>query len=351
VNVPINTIGVLANLLALLVLQNKEFNIPLYKYLRVYCINSFIVNLTTLLLFTSNTSHLFEWSNTELSFDLFIYGLVPVNDTAYFFGSALDIFISLDRIGTFKKDLNKCMHKLSPYTLSFIVLICCLAIGFPFFFVYAPFSLTMNLNETFAQTVWFGGVTSYGKSHIGTILTFIIYPIRDIFLMVVEILVNIAFVYFIREYMHNRLRLLSKSSSVTEIGNVTVHRGNFKTRLRISLMKKTDSKPDEPQQPENAFASQASQKVNKERVSKLDRKLSVMVVIMCVFSVIEHLFYITCCAYPYFGSDAIMFHLLYYLAFLVMSIKHSLNLFLFYIFNCKFRSSFIKLFKRKSQST
>jgi hypothetical protein len=201
----------------------------------------------------------------------------------------------------------------------------------------------MNLNETFAQTVWFGGVTSYGTSEVGTILTFIIYGIRDIFLMVVEILVNIASAYFLKQYIDKKSKLLNTPHTALALGINTVHPESLSAQQGTSKTNKTDSKPDKA---ENALTSQTVARPNTGKVSKSDRKLCVMVVIMCVLSGIEHFFYITCCAYPYFGSDAIVFHFLYYLCFLAMSIKHSLNLFLFFIFNNKFRSSCLKLFKK-----
>jgi hypothetical protein len=328
--VPTNTIGVIFNLLALIVLQDKEFSIRLYDFLRVYCTNSLILNLFTLFVFVCNTSRIFDWSNTGGAYEFVIYAIIPINSLCYFFGTSLDILISLDRIGTFKKSVDKWM-KLSAYKMSLILLACCLVIDFPYFFEFAPYKLEVNLNATFVQTLWYGGVSGYASSTLGTVLNIIIFAIRDVLVVIAEIVLSVASVYFLKEYMKSKSKLLNKKTAIT----ATLVRTEA-----LTLEKKVTTNTNAPPVIAQAVVEQAS----KERVSNPDQKLSVMVLIMCLLSILEHVSVVAACLYLYFGSSQLVFRTIYFCSWESMALKHALNLPIFLVFNNKFRSICRKFF-------
>jgi hypothetical protein len=333
-NLPVNAIGVVFNLAALIVLQNREFEMRLYDYMRVYCANSFVENLISMLTFTANTPFILHWTNSQAAFTFFLYVNAAITNLCYFYGTALDILILLDRIGTFRNYVTKWI-KLSPYKTSLIAFICCLAIDFPYFFVYEPHSLTANLNATFVQTIWYVGNTVFAKGEAGTIITFVMYAVRDILLLPVEIVLNILSVYLLKEYIANRAKLLG-------VGNAAAG-GTVVTNLA-----QPQHLTAAPRTADNAKRAQSVvQTTSQERVSKPDLRLSIMVVIMCFLSILEHVFQILCVACPYFGSDAITFFTYIYLNYLMTDFKHAVNFFLFFIFNNKFRAVCVKFVKRE----
>jgi hypothetical protein len=352
VNVPVNAIGVIFNLLALLVLLDKEFAIPLYDYLRVYCANSFVLNLFTLFMFAANTPRIFAFSNTGDAERFFLYALVTTNNVVYFYGTALDILITFDRIGTFKPKAIKWL-KLSPYKTCLIIFVVCLVIDFPYLFVFVPCSLTVKVNATFLETVWYPCTSEYANSELGTIVTFIIYAIRDILLTVAEIALNVASVYFLKEYMSRRAKLLNNKPAVTANTAVPAERlspvnhkvtktGNEVTAHETGTTQKTGT----AHKTGTARQTTAVEQVRSERVSKADQRLCVMVLIMCLLSIIEHFVYLAAATYPYLGADAVMFHTLYYFCFFFISLKHTTNFFLFFGFNNKFRAICLKFVGR-----
>jgi hypothetical protein len=328
VNIPLNAIGVIFNLLALIVLQDGEFTMRLFGYMRVHCATSSFNNLISLLTFTANTPFTFSWSNTYPAYVFFLFMSAPITNICYLYGTTLDILILLDRIGMFKPNMSKWI-KLSAYKTSLVAFICCVAIEIPYFFEYVPYALTANLNATFVQTIWYGGPSAFALSQVGTIITFITYAIRDIISTSVIILLNIASVYLLKEYMSRKAKLLNKTKTLGTVATNVISVG----ANQAGNIERTQNNV---------------QRANKQDVSKSDLKLGVMVVIMCILTIVEHLCQIVTVVYPYVGTNAITFHIVYYLNYTVLSVKNAAHFFLFFIFNVKFRSVALKLVKRES---
>jgi hypothetical protein len=209
-----------------------------------------------------------------------------------------------------------------------IAFICFSALGLPYFFTIAPCSLTLNLNSTHAQTVWFTCHSSYGLSDAAQVYNYINVAIKDILPTLVEIALNIASVYFLKQYMNERAKLLSGGFGTQTAAN-TIQMQTF-IKLDNNTRANQDAKVAAP----------------REKVSKSDQKLTIMVAIMCVLSLLEHIFMNAANFYLYIGSDQVIFNLVVSVGFLASSFKHGTNFVLFYIFNTKFRSVCIRFFKR-----
>jgi hypothetical protein len=209
-NIPINIIGAIFNLLALIILQDREFNMRLYDYLRVYCVNSFVTNVFTIFPFTANAPFVLPWTNCGPANVFFIFLIVPINNIGCFFGTAMDILILLDRIGTLKANVTRWLT-LSAYKTSFLFLIFCSVVDFPFFFVFQPNSLKASLNATFVQTIWFPVQSVYAESEAGTIITFTIYAIRDFLFTAIEIVLNVVSVFLLKDHIATKSRLLNNT--------------------------------------------------------------------------------------------------------------------------------------------
>jgi hypothetical protein len=57
-------IGFILNILAFAVFQDGEFNIPLYGFLRVYCLNNVCICFFSIFNFTYNSIRLFSFANS-----------------------------------------------------------------------------------------------------------------------------------------------------------------------------------------------------------------------------------------------------------------------------------------------
>jgi hypothetical protein len=346
-NATANLLGVLFNILALLVLQDKEFhNISLYDYLRVYTANSAILNLVTTTLFTFNVPHLFTWSNTIQVNQIFVYFVLPVANLTYFFASILDVLISLDRIATFKANVNN-MMRLTAHKACLLTFGVCLAIDFPYFFMYTPYGPEFKLNATFVATVWYCSQTAFAASDAGAGIQIALFAVRDVLPSVIVIALNVVSVYLLKQFMARRTKLLNGELA----GALVVAAAPFNNTTQ-KMTTRTDVDATTANivvgQPVNAVAVLAEQVAKKEKAasSKPDQRLTVMVLIMCVLSILEHISQMMSNTYLYFGSDYLIFQLICFVAWEAIAVKHGVNFWLFFAFNTKFRAICLKYFRR-----
>jgi hypothetical protein len=90
---------------------------------------------------------------------------------------------------------------------------------------------------------------------------------------------------------------------------------------------------------------------SKERnVSRADQKLSTMVIVMCLFSVVEHVFVITMDIYPFTVNISTTSTLLAFVEYFAISLKHAVNFFLFYTFNTNFKKVCLKYLRMRTTS-
>lgn len=129
---PVSMLGVILNIFSFLVLTNKKFNFYLYKYLRIYCLNSTIVNLTGAFIFCSRSRRFLGFNNSYLSmlYECFIY--IAICNTSYFYGGVLEIPIILERLCYLNKKLRWFL-RFNPNKVCLVCLLGCLIINTPYF--------------------------------------------------------------------------------------------------------------------------------------------------------------------------------------------------------------------------
>ena len=81
----------------------------------------------------------------------------------------------------------------------------------------------------------------------------------------------------------------------------------------------------------------------KDYMTKVDRNLTFIAIIMSVLSSLENIFYIIFYVYLLLNFSQIV-SLLYFIALFVICLKHSSNLIILYLFNSVFRQEFKKIF-------
>lgn len=328
-NIPLGIIGTFLNILCAIVLftnKSSDFSTPLYKYLRVYTINSAQTTFFVTFAFLGNTGHLIPFNYTYTSSAIFLYVIVPFSNLGYFYGTLLDILMTIDRIASMSPRL-KSYIKLTPYQHCFICFVICLIVDMPFFFMVAPNELTAPINSTHQVTVWFTGVSEFSRTKIGHTMAYTVYILRDAFTMFIVIILNAISLYLLREYLSRKASLLNRVdvSVITESIQIS-KQASLQTRRSQSVNK---SKSD---------ASKA-----------LEQKLALMVCLMNFLTLVEHAMLITTCFYPHVAYfNPVVFRWVYSWAIYAENINHSLNFFFIYCFNKNFKSACKNLLRIQS---
>jgi hypothetical protein len=218
-----STIGLIMNILAFLVFQDSEFNVRLYAYLRVYCLNNACLCFLNIFNFTFSSIRLFSFANSYWAQVYYNYIYTPVITLNYFFGSVVDIIILLDRIGHFDKRIKPCI-KLSPYWICIIAFLGCFLINFPYNILYEPGSITVNLNATITFTLWTSLPTSFASSRLATILVYVVAGLREILVFVIQISLNFVSVFLLKRYLNRKKRIAVHTGLIANPRNASAIR-------------------------------------------------------------------------------------------------------------------------------
>ncbi len=329
-------IGFILNILNLVVLNDAEFSLPLYDYLRVYSLNGAVMLLfASSIGFCSTSYKLFEWADSGWATTYYVYAYIPIVNTGYFFASVLDSLITLDRIACFNTQLKQYI-RLSPYKASMIAYLACVLVNFPYFFVYRPNSRQVLLNSSQPFTLWASSTTDFAKSQAGTIVTFVVYAIRDVGTMLIEIVLNLISLYYLNQYLKRKSVLLhfNNINSTTKTSHLLNRYNRYEKTTNVTTVNADSSIPQESKE---------------ESDRNPVKKLTVMVIFICLISVLEHILVLAGITYSYFSTDpnysAATYRILQAVFNLSITIKQLVNFPLFFIFNKNFKRSFYKLFR------
>jgi hypothetical protein len=146
--------GFILSIFSYVIFLDDEFNIPLYAYLRVYCINNILSAFITIFNFTYSSIRILEWSYSYGAQVYYNYILIPVANICYLYISVLNIVILLDRMSYFSVRMRN-FFKLSPYKVSMIAFVVYFLVDLPYCFIYAPNSAEVKLNRAYIFTIWF----------------------------------------------------------------------------------------------------------------------------------------------------------------------------------------------------
>jgi hypothetical protein len=285
------SVGFVFNIVSFVIFQGREFNTPLYAYLRVYSINSAQVCFFSVFIFLANTIHFFEWTNQYWTNAYYLYVYIPFVNFGYFFGTFLDIVITLDRISNFNRYVRALM-KLSAHKSCMLGFILCLVIDFPYFFVFVPNSATFDVINKDGQIIrdyvlWFADLSTFAKSKAGTIILFMIYAFRDLFLMLLEIAVNIVSIWYLKAYLNKKAGLVAKTNSVT-VSLAAITNKN-KPMADGSLIRSAQ---------DVGSTSENIRHLSNSVLNITEQRATIMVILMSVLSIAEHLLILACIIYP-----------------------------------------------------
>ena len=289
---PFSLIGVAFNFLSYFTLSKKTFrNSVFYNYLRVYTLNSMIVNMVMALFFWPNTLRTFEFSNTygAYIYKSFIY--VPVINACVLFGSFMDILISLERLFKFYPHLDNRFNKIPIWKIIVTFIVATVLLCVQYLFKFAPAYIDVQLSASSVFRIYFTAATPFTNSLWGKVLNYLVYFIRDVLCLLTETGLNI----YVSMLFSQQIMLKKK---LTNTANLNIH-----------------------------------------SMSKSEQKANQMVIVMCSISSLEHILFFVMAVNFDFNKNYVA-HLLGVAANVCITLKHGSNLLLFYYFNGQFRKTF-----------
>ena len=303
---PISLFSFIMNITAFKVLSNSSFgSASIFRYLRLYVLNSSILSLILATTFVFYTYRIFSFSN---SYGTLFYGSYfhsPFLSIFYTFGGLLEICITIERALTFMP--NRGLKQIINHKrLWLILLIFSIFLNIPVFFVNYPGIDDVLLDNGLTHRFYNWGVTEFALSPAGVGITYALYAIRDLISLVAKILLNILTVNLVRKYFNK----ISATSDV-QSGN------------KINYLRSKDQVVNINQ---------------KTYITEVDRNLTYTGIIMCVLSSFENMFVIV----SYVLINYQISYILFYVSYFMLAVKHFTNLFVLYSFNSFFREEFRK---------
>jgi hypothetical protein len=291
-------------------------------------IQSFI----TIFNFTASTYRIIPWANSYLTQVYFNFVFVPVQSFCYLYGSLLNILILIDRISYFNKKV-KDMVKLGAYKTSGIALVISLVINMPVFFAFRPHAAVSMLNATTSVTIYSTAPSEFSLTPLGTALTFIIFALRDVLIMIVLIVLNAVSTWILRDYFVKRTKLLRG------VANLVDTRSNqpatdVTNTVQVALKSRSS-------------IAQAAATDTSRSNAKREQRVAVMAILICFIEVCNHGITFACDIYPYFYFDIIAF-ILYSLSNLFLPASALADFFIFYFFNKNFKKVCLGYFNMQS---
>ena len=158
---------------------------------------------------------------------------------------------------------------------------------------------------------------------------------RDLCFLIAEVTVNLFSIYLFKKHYENKLVLLNLKKGEATAPDDTV-------------AQKVDSANLEPStsggnvEIEKVGKKNSTIPLNK-RITIMERNITLMIIVLCFFSILIHLFYLTTTIYYYFSYGLIL-SLLGISTVLTTTLKNFSNFFLLFIFNVNFRKCVRKIF-------
>jgi hypothetical protein len=172
---------------------------------------------------------------------------------------------------------------------------------------------------TYAKT------SQFAVSSLGQILTYIVYALRDVATTLTIIVLNVLNLIYLKKHL-NKKNIMLKRASIFVPQQDQVEQSNASKRK------------------ESNVASKGTVKKNKSKEESVDRKASLMVLVMCSITTISNSLFISAIIYFYFniGATANLFGQFAEYCYLL---KSSTQIIVFYSFNSIFRTKLRKILR------
>ena len=325
---PLGIFGILLNTLSFIILLKlQEGSFSIFKYMRVFTLNSiFLSSMIFLFIFTHLPRH-FRFSITYFARFYRCVIMINVANMLNFYESILNVLIMLERISSFVLKFKKYTN-IPPYRTSLFCFIVCVLICMPTYFVSEVKDQDKfihdieHYNESQVE-LKYCHKTNFSKTGFGKLIISIVITIMNGIIVVIEVYLTIITLVNFKKYLKKRSSLytLNNKSKAMLLDKNQINTNN----LKYNTKREAD----------------VSTVLNKS--SHNLTKMSIQFSVISSFSNIFILFYNFVML---FKSDISLFY--YYVTFgacFLTLVKLCLNFFFFYLYNASFRKCFKNYFK------
>lgn len=208
--IPTCFVSSILSVVCVLVFLQREFKLPMYAYLRLYTIANTILALVSIYSALTTPIQLIGFANSYAANFYVAYVYQPVMSLSYFFTTIVDLAMLMDRIALFVTPLKAvfCKH---PYKLSALILVYCVCVDFPFFFLYMPKSARFQLNRTEFFTLYYVDYNDFGHSSAGRVVQYCQWAVRDILPVVLIFVCGLVSIALLKSHMKKKKTILRAS--------------------------------------------------------------------------------------------------------------------------------------------
>jgi hypothetical protein len=322
----LGSIGLALNLISLKVLLNDQFKESrLYTYLRLYLINSSLICLLNIGLFTTARRYFYPDPYLGPFYHARVYPLLA--NIGYFYACLLEIIITFDRISILtNKAKLKFLDNHRPLLHCIFLLILCLTVTLPFGLMFSVRSLTARLSSTEIHTFYYLDSSVFFKSNAGKFLSYVQIVIRDLFGLGFQIGYNVYSLHLLKKYLANKVTHFSQNK-----------------RGSIKRSKRTINHIDEEELIDLKNAKNAKTSINTQNISKTITNATMMIFIICLMSAIEHILTMFIIYYASF-SVGLNSQTLGIFTTIAFTLKHSSNFIVLYLYDRNFKRILLELF-------
>lgn len=315
----VSLIGASLSLLSFLIFINRQAfdkSARLFIYLRVYTFTNILLCLLNISAGLTATNRMLNFTTTYLAQVYFNYFISSISNLVYFYNSIISIIILLDRIAYFNPTTKKTLEITSPMRICLFSFIIIALIDVPYYLSYSVEFSVFRLNSTTNLSLWHSSKSEFLISHTGRSLSFIVTVFRDLLVLLVEIVLNIASLFLLKN--HFRKKLL-KQKAIVSTGSVE----------KSSRVDQIEAK------------KRPSQSPLETRVTQADLKATLMVIVICFSSITSHVCTVIPVVVSFYVDYSFTSYILYYLQNISLSFKCSIDFGVFLIFNQNFKRVFL----------
>jgi hypothetical protein len=231
--VPIGITSVLLNSIGFGVLCRIHINATnLYKYLRVYSLNSSLMSLIISCMFLSFSARYFDFFREPIGIwyrcRVFGYGMLSL----YLFNNLLDILVVLLRLAIFVPKL-RFLESMRPLFVSFSLLVVSLIVHSPLLILYDTVS---DYEVVTTKAISYCALSQLGKSKPGIFLNILVIFVRDFLTIILEVVISYMSVFYYVKFRTNAANLRLHETSLNAIRN-----GNpLRTNHELNRQKKEE---------------------------------------------------------------------------------------------------------------
>lgn len=311
----------------IVIITNQEFKLNLYFYLKVTFFNSAVANAIGILFAFVNARRYLPFSNSWTAMWYSMKIVSPCIYTCFFYNNMLEIVMTFDKLCIFVKKFSVINKKIlgRPKITSLIILCYCVTTNSPAFIQFEPRSRIVDLSENETYHLIDYRITDFGESDLGIVFTYIIFFLMDILPFFMLLSLNIPLVILLKIHLNKKEELtFSKNKS-----KITPH---SLTRTQTGTGTQTED-------------STGLKKPVDKTVKKREITASIMVLTISFISLIKTILIILSILFTYI-EIGLLSVLSYTYSFYFIFLASSINFFIVYFFDSKFKTAIKKIKNR-----